>query len=237
MARRRKGRGRKRGPGRRLLLALAAIPLTYLLFALAGSLLPVNSGWEEPAEGTTVYLRSNGIHVDIVMPARAQRLEWGEVLPPGDVQAPPLPVRWYGFGAGERRVYLETPSWGDLTARTVWAAMTGGERVLHVDQTAEPGLDLRAIRLRPEEYRRLWAAIRAEFDGPPRRLDHPGYGPDDAFYQGRGKASAVHTCNQWVADKLRLAGVKTSVWTPFAHGLLWRYRQVDDTEPLQDVAR
>jgi uncharacterized protein (TIGR02117 family) len=136
-------------------------------------------------------------------------------------------VRWFGFGAGERRVYLETPSWGDLTPRTVWAALTGGERVLHVDQTAEPGFELRAIRLRPEEYRRLWAAVRAEFDGKPRRIDHPGYGLDDAFYEARGRASAVQTCNQWVADKLRLAGVRTSAWTPFAPGLVWRYRRVE----------
>lgn len=197
----------------------------------------MNGGWREPAEGTTVYLRSNGIHVDIVMPARAEGLDWSMLLPRQDVRQAPADVRWYGFGAGERRVYLETPSWGDLTARTAWAALTGGERVLHVDQTAEPGIELRAIRLRPEEYRRLWSAIRAEFDGPPQRIDHPGYGPDDAFYQARGKASAVHTCNQWVADRLRLAGVKTSAWTPFATGLMWRYRPVADPPPLQDVTR
>jgi uncharacterized protein (TIGR02117 family) len=237
VARRRRGRGRRTSLTRRLLLALVAIPLAYLLAALAGSLLPVNSGWQEPAEGTTVYLRSNGIHVDIVMPARAQGLDWRALLPGDDVRQAPSEVRWYGFGAGERRVYLETPSWGDLTARTAWAALTGGERVLHVDQTAEPGSELRAIRLRPEEYRRLWAAIRAEFDGPPRRIDHPGYGADDAFYEGRGKASAIHTCNQWVADKLRIAGVRTSAWSPFAHGLMWRYRPIEDDERLQDVAR
>ncbi|UUR06912.1 TIGR02117 family protein [Sphingomonas glaciei] len=233
MTRGAKRRGRKRGLGRRLWLALAALPLAYLLAAVAGSLLPVNRGWQEPAEGTTIYLRSNGIHVDIVMPARAQGLDWSTVLPPSDVADPPLPVRWYGFGAGERRVYLETPTWGDLTPRTVWAALSSGERVLHVDQTAKPGFELRAIRLRPEEYRRLWSAIRAEFDGQPRRIDHPGYGPDDAFYEARGRASAVQTCNQWVADRLRLAGVKTSAWTPFATGLMWRYRRVE----LEDVAR
>jgi uncharacterized protein (TIGR02117 family) len=166
------------------------------------------------------------VHIDIVMPARAQAMDWRELIPPSDVRDAPAEVRWFGFGAGERRVYLDTPTWGDLTARTVWAALAGGDRVLHVDQTAAPGADLRAIRLRPEEYRRLWAAIRADFDGPPRRIDHPGYGPDDAFYNMRGKASAVHTCNQWVSDKLRLAGVETSVWTPFAPGLLWRYRPV-----------
>jgi hypothetical protein len=86
-----------------------------LLAAFAGSLLPVNRGWEEPEQGTTVYLRSNGIHVDLVMPANAQGLDWRKLLPPRDVRQAPAEVRWYGFGAGERRVYLETPTWSDLT--------------------------------------------------------------------------------------------------------------------------
>lgn len=236
MTRRVGKRRRKGGWGRGVLLALAAIPLLYLAAALAGGLIPVNRGWTEAARGTTVYLRSNGIHVDIVMPAQAQGLDWSALLPPSHVREAPAEVRWYGFGAGERRVYLETPSWGDLTLPTLWAALTGGERVLHVDQTAEPAVELYAVRLRPEEYRRLWAAVRADFDGPPRRIDHPGYGPDDAFYASRGRASAVQTCNQWVADKLRIAGVETSAWTPFTQGLLWRYRRVDD-RTLQDVTR
>jgi uncharacterized protein (TIGR02117 family) len=101
---------------------------------------------------------------------------------------------------------------------------------MHVDRLKRPGHNLREIRLRPEEYRRLWAAVRAQFDlsarGRPQRIDHPGYGPDDAFYEGRGKASAVSTCNSWVAEQLRLAGVGTSLWSPFAEGLTWRYRKV-----------
>lgn len=224
MARRR----RKRGWGKRLLLALAAVPLLYLAAALAGSLVPVNRGWEEPGEGTTVFLRSNGIHVDIFMPAEAHGLDWRPLFPAGHFRGARANVRWFGFGAGERRVYLETPTWWDLSPRTLSAALAGGEQVMHVERTNEPGEKMRAIRLRPEEYRRLWAAVRAEFRldprGRPQRIDHPGYTPEDAFFRGTGRASAVHTCNNWVADRLRLAGVKTSVWPPFAWGLLWRYR-------------
>lgn len=213
------------------MVALVVLPLAIVMAVLAGALIPVNGGWQEPSRGTTIYLRSNGIHVDIVVPVAAQGLDWRPLLPRSDVADAPPQVRWYGFGAGERRVYLDTPTWRDLSARTAIAALTGGERILHVDQTDEPGVELRAIRLRPEEYRRLWAAIRAEFGGPPQRIDHAGYGPDDAFYHGRGRASAVQTCNQWVADKLRLAGVRTSLWTPLPEGLLWRYRPVGSDQP------
>ena len=65
--------------------------------------------------------------------------------------------------------------------------------------------------------------------GLPQRVDHPGYWHDDAFYEGRGRADAVNSCNHWVADRLRVAGVETSLWSPFAQGLMWRYREVDQS--------
>jgi uncharacterized protein (TIGR02117 family) len=100
---------------------------------------------------------------------------------------------------------------------------------MHVEYVPTPTYALRQIRLRPEEYRRLWAAIRADFalgpDGKPKRIAHPGYGCCDAFYLAQGKESAFRTCNTWAARWLRLAGVRTSLWPPFVQGLVWRYRK------------
>jgi uncharacterized protein (TIGR02117 family) len=212
----------------RAVLLLAAIPALYLLFALLGSLIPVNAGWREPDHGVTVYLADNGIHGDIIMPAVTEGLDWRPLLPRRDFAAPDPVAQWVAFGSGEERVYLETPRWRDIRARTIWSALAGGKRVMHVEWVANPGYAVRAIRLRPQEYRRLWTAIRADFaldaNGRPQRIDHPGYGPADAFYRATGKASAVRTCNSWLANRLRLAGVKTSLWPPFVQGLVWRYR-------------
>ena len=213
----------------RLLTAALAVPALYLVAALIGSLVPVNRGWQEPAEGTTVYIADNGVHADIIMPVRAEGLDWAPLAPKTDFAAADPNARWIAFGSGEERVYLDTPTWWDLTPRTIWSALAGGKRVMHVEYVASPYYAEREIRLRPEEYRRLWAAIRADFDldarGRPKRNAHPGYGCCDAFYRTAGKASIVHTCNGWVADRLRLAGVKTSLWPPFIPGLVWRYRR------------
>jgi uncharacterized protein (TIGR02117 family) len=213
----------------RLLSALLAVPALYLLAALAGSLIPVNRGWIEPAQGTTIYLADNGIHVDVIMPIDAQGLDWRPLIPPRDFASVDPNASFIAFGSGERRVYLNTPTWWDVTPRTLWSAIAGGERVMHVEYVPSPSYAVREIRLRPEEYRRLWAAIRADFaldaKGRPIRIDHPGYGPSDAFYRATGKANAVRTCNAVAAQWLRLAGVKTSLWPPFAQGLVWRYRE------------
>jgi len=214
----------------RLLTLLLVLPAIYLAGALAGSLVPVNRGWTEPAQGTTVYLADNGIHTDIIMPVDAQGLDWRPLLPKSEFATPDPNARWIAFGAGEQHVYLNTPTWWDITPRTIWSALTGGPQVMHVEYVASPYYAERQLRLRPEEYRRLWAAVRAGFAlderGRPRRIAHPGYGPADAFYRASGKASMFQTCNNWVAGRLRLAGVKVSAWPPFANGLLWRYRRV-----------
>ncbi|MDQ3074736.1 MAG: TIGR02117 family protein [Pseudomonadota bacterium] len=217
---------------RRLLLALAAVPALYLLAALLGSLIPVNPGWREPSHGITIYLADNGVHADLVLPVLAQGLDWAPLVPRSDMADASSDANWIAFGAGERRVYLDTPTWADISLATLWAAITGGERVIHAEYTADPAYAARAIRVTPEQYRRLWTAIRAEFRldsrGRPVRIDHPGYGPRDAFYEGVGRASALSTCNNWVAGRLRLAGVKASLWPPFAQGLLWRYRDASE---------
>ena len=228
MARRRKSRSRT---PRRIALGLLALPALYLLAALIGSLVPVNSAWREPDAGTTVYLADNGVHADLILPVRAQRLDWAPLVPRSDMADARSDMQWIAFGAGERRVYLDTPTWADMSLRTAWAATTGGDRVIHAEYTADPSYAARAIRLTPEQYRRLWAAIRAEFrldgNGQPVRIDHPGYGPRDAFYEGIGRASALSTCNNWVAGRLRLAGVKVPLWSPFAQGLVRWYRDAN----------
>jgi uncharacterized protein (TIGR02117 family) len=232
-ARTRRRRRPKRPPIAGIVTAILAIPALYLIAALIGSLVPVNRGWTEPDAGVTVYLADNGVHTDIVMPARAQGLDWTPLVPKSDTAAPREDSQWVAFGSGEEQVYLNTPTWWDITPKTVWAALTGSRRVMHVEWVPSPSYAVREIRLRPEEYRRLWAAIRADFnlgpDGRPVKVDHPGYGCCDAFYWAGGRFSALSTCNTWTADKLRLAGVETSLWPPFTHGVTWRYRKADFT--------
>lgn len=226
------GKRQKRGRGRRTarwLWVITLIPAAYLLGALAGSLIPVNRGWTEPASGTAVYIASNAVHTDILMPVDAQRLDWRPLFPSRDFGGIAPDGGWVAIGAGEEHVYLDTPTWWDLTPRTVLAALTGGKRVMHVQYVGTPAYADRQIRLRPDEYRRLWAAVRADFvlgpDGKPKRIRHPGYGPADAFYRATGKQSLLMSCNNSVARWLRLAGVRTSLWPPFAPGLVWRYRR------------
>ncbi len=228
MARKRRTGKLAKGFGTMLTLGLT-LPATYLFAALAGSLVPVNRDWAEPAHGISVFIADNGVHSDIVMPVDALGLDWRTLLPRRDFQSPDPTSRWIALGAGDRAVYLNTPTWWDLRLGTIWSALAGGSEVIHAEYVTSPTYAQREIRLRPEDYRRLWVSLRAGFaldsGGKPVVIHHRGYGLSDAFYQANGKASLLVTCNSWLANRLRLAGIKTSLWPPFAEGLIWRYRE------------
>ena len=119
-----KRRRRTRWRGwKKSVIAFAAIPGLFLLAALVGGLVPVNRGWVEPDQGITIYIADNGIHADLVMPVQAAGLDWAPLVPRDDMASAPSHARWIAFGAGERHVYLDTPTWSDLSLRTAWAGI------------------------------------------------------------------------------------------------------------------
>lgn len=201
----------------------AAVMLAYPLAGLVGGAIPANADWRQPEAGVTLYVESNGVHTGIVMPKVAAGVDWRGDFPPGDLRDP----RYARFdhvsvGWGERDFYLETPTWADVKPATVLAAAIGSNRtMLHVDHVPRPapGPDVRRFVVRPEEYRRLAAYIRAtRVAGGERR---PGYFAYDAFYAARGHYSAIRTCNAWTGDALRYAGTRVGRWTPFPATVLW----------------
>ena len=59
-------------------------------------------------------------------------------------------------------------------------------------------------------------------DGRTIALRGRGYGASDVFYEARGSYNLFATCNEWSGARLRKAGVRTGVWTPFAQSIMWR---------------
>jgi len=165
---------------------------------------------------------SNGVHTGLIVPLVTAGVDWRDLIRPEDLADP----RYANYpaitiGWGERAFYLETPTWADVKPLTVLAAALGSDRtVMHVDHLPWPTPEesSRPITLRPEEYRRLAAFIRASFAQPGkggRGWHRTGYFNNDAFYTARGRYSALRTCNTWTGDALRYAGVRIGAWTPF----------------------
>lgn len=197
--------------------AVVLLLAAYAVAGLVGGAIPVNRGWRPPATGIRIFVESNGVHTGLVVPKVAAGVDWRPVVRAEHLADPRYGGHPYlSFGWGDRAFYLDTPTWAQVKLRTLLAAAIGSEDVLvHVDHVPvpRPGVDVRAVLMRPEEYRRLAAHIRGSFADAPRH--HHGYGAYDAFYDARGRYSAGRTCNAWTGEGLAKAGVRVGWWTPF----------------------
>jgi uncharacterized protein (TIGR02117 family) len=231
---------------RRRLAALASmfllIPLLYVGLALLLSYFPANSDFANIGE-ITIYVRSNGVHTDLLLPVRTQLrspsgqiLDWRDDFPPESfphAAAQSIAEQnksWIAIGWGDQQFYLNTPRWQDLRVTTALSALTGrNPSLLHVEYLANSELSdfdgMRALHLDAAQYLALQAQIQASIDlddtnAGSQVIADTSYGAQDAFFRARGHYSALRTCNVWLADVLRAAGVRMSYWPPFASNVM-----------------
>jgi uncharacterized protein (TIGR02117 family) len=209
-------------------LAMLAVPIVYLGAALALGLVPVNRDFAESADGIAIYLRTNGVHAEIVVPTRAAGVDWSLDHPPQHFRRVAAPLPWIAFGWGDRDFYLNTPTWRELRFRTAFVALTGlGQGAMHVEYLVRPeAYASRRVRISAAQYDKLVGYLRGSFRrdarGRPTRIDAPGYFDTDAFYEAIPVYTFWFTCNDWVRRGLIESGLRAPAWSPFDRPLFWQ---------------
>ena len=207
-------------------LAFAALVGLYVGVAAALMLLPANTAAPAEAASVEAYVLSNGVHTDLVFPARSGAIDWTALFDPRDAQAVPPDAEFVAIGWGDRAFYLHTPTWADLTLRRAVGALFGANAsLLHVTWLTRAQLrqGAYAMPLSPRQYRQLADHVRDSLPGGRATvLPGAGYGPEDAFYEAEGSYHLFETCNTWTGRGLRRAGVPVSRWTPFDFNVVGR---------------
>ncbi|MFC4847467.1 TIGR02117 family protein [Hephaestia sp. GCM10023244] len=204
-----------------LATGVALLTAVYVTAGLVGGAIPANARWRPPATGITIYVETNGVHTDLILPKRAAGIDWTRLVRPEHFGDPRYTrLDHLAFGWGERHFYLETPTWADVRPLTVLRAAFGSDATLvHVTYLPRPRptVSVRPIVLGTAEYRRLVAFIRASIDAAPGEMPRisRGYQDFDTFYGAKGRYDALMTCNAWTGAALRHAGVRVGAWTPF----------------------
>lgn len=210
----------------RWLAWLPGVPLTlailFLLGTWIGSSVPRNSGWTQPAEGVEILIETNGIHTGIVMPLVTPLKDWRSAFPAADLGNPYRPYTHVSVSWGEREVFLDTPTWADLSLSTAIGATFGGDGLIHAAHYVRPApsADIRPLRITEAQYGRLVAQIERQVLPPDQRKLHAGYAGYDVFYDAPGTYHLGNTCNQWTSDTLAAAGIRTGWWTPLPGGVM-----------------
>ena len=216
----------------RLGLVLSLILVVYAVVGTLLSLVPVNRNALR-GDAVAVYLIDNGVHTDIVVPTKTDRIDWSKVAPPEDT-ASKTQASYLAFGWGAQDFYLNVPDWTDLKKpKNLYFALRAisgvGGTALHTFYLDEPKEwpDCRRLPLSAAQYDMLVKYILASGKrndaGGFVPIPHAGYDENDAFYEGTGHYSPFFTCNTWVNSALKACGQKCCLWTAFSFPIFWKY--------------
>jgi uncharacterized protein (TIGR02117 family) len=139
---------------------------------------------------------------------------------------------WIGIGMGDKRFFLTTPSFNDLTLSTAFRGAFGlSGAAIHAYYHYEIPIDRPTIKLKITEnqYRRLCRYIKRTIrfkNNKPVLLESTVEGTTfdyDRYYDAKGAYSVLNTCNSWVNEGLKSSGQRGCYWTAFAGGIFYQY--------------
>lgn len=211
---------------------ILGIVIIYVILGLLIPYIPVSAKDDGQKKEIPIYIYTNGVHTDIVMPVRNDLQDWSQKIPFSNTKSKKTDYQYIGIGWGDKGFYLDTPTWADLKFSTaVKAAFWLSDSAMHCTyyNTMKEGDDCKMIMISRSQYENLVKYVEDKFD-----RDQNGnfmliptnavYSDNDAFYDAKGTYSFLYTCNTWSNNALKAAGQKAALWTPSDFGIFQHYK-------------
>ena len=216
---------------KRLAVGLLVLILCYPCAAIVGALVPSGRIADAGAPDHRVLLIAGPIHYDFILPLDAATRAAFADLPDAALLMDMDGAQNLLVGWGAHDFYTTVGTYGDVTARAAWTGATGDSSVIRMDVvgTVPPELDLRSLSMTDAQYARFLTALRATFNGDT-PLDNPGFTTTDMFYPATGRFNLFRTCNVWVGEMVRAAGLRFGRWTPLPYSISlshWLYQSAN----------
>lgn len=193
--------------------------LTYVAIILVG-LIPVNNGFESTADGVRIYVVSNQVHADIIVPVQTETIDWMTEFDDATFDKDVSFTSHVAFGWGDKGFFLETPAWSDFKISTAANALfLPSESCVHVSFTRpEYYPEAVAVTISNDQYARLVEFTKETFKrtetGDPIHIPGFSYSSTDEFFEANGRYHILNTCNSWVGRGLKNAGVRVPWLSP-----------------------
>jgi uncharacterized protein (TIGR02117 family) len=204
--------------------------LTYLLIVTLLSFVSVNEYFAENQQEIPIYILTNGVHTDVVLPIKNEHYDWSNKLKFEHTKSKDTTYQYVALGWGDKGFYLETPTWDDLKASTAIKAATGlSSSAMHVTfyKHLKENKSCKKIQISLENYQNLIAFINESFQTKSRdflKIETDAvYGKNDVFYEANGSYSLFYTCNSWANQALKAANQKAALWTISDSGIFRHY--------------
>jgi uncharacterized protein (TIGR02117 family) len=181
-----------------------------------------------------IYVKSNGVHTDIVLPLENNIIYWAKLFPFEYTKSKSKDFNYISIGWGDKGFYLDTPTWSELKVSTALNAGLGiGGTAFHITYYKELEEDDKTIQvpISKEQYASIVSTIKKNLQYSKEGLainikTEAQYGENDAFYEALGSYSIFHTCNTWTNNALKEANLPSLKWTAFEGGIMNLYRKL-----------
>lgn len=213
------------------ILGILSFTILYLIAVLILSKIQVNSNLVKSDKGVEIYLLSNGVHTDIVVPVKSKTIDWSEKVQFHHTKANDTTAQYLAFGWGDKGFYLNTPTWADLKFSTAFNAASGlSTSAMHCTFYKRMKEDelCKKIIVSEKQYQQLVQFIQNSFELQNNKImkieTDAVYGNHDIFYEAKGSYNLFYTCNTWTNSALKAANQKASLWTVYDKGILDHYQ-------------
>lgn len=215
----------------KILAALFSLLVLYLSAAIILGLIPVNHDFKEADEGVEIFISSNGLHADLILPIDTLGINWKNFIDPLYFEGSPAHFKQIGFGWGDKGFYTQTPTWGDLQFRVaVKAVLIPSEAAFNVSyysKKVETNDFTKKVTINTAQYLQLVSFIKESFivdeKGQPFLIEGVPYVTNNNFYKAKGRYHLFNTSNNWTNKALKAIGVRTAVWAPFDRSILYHF--------------
>ena len=204
--------------------------MTYLLIVTLLSFVSVNEDFAENQKEIPIYILTNGVHTDVVLPLKSEHYDWTNQLKPEHTKAKDSTYQYAALGWGDKGFYMETPTWADLKASTELKAASGlSTTAMHVTfyKDLKESKSCKKLQISFDNYKKLILFINESFQtksGEFLKIETDAvYGKHDVFYEANGSYSLFYTCNSWANQALKAANQKASLWTISDSGIFRHY--------------
>lgn len=207
---------------------LFAFVFLFVVVAFYGEVIPV--GNMEKDGDVYFYVRSNGIHTDVCLPASNDITNWYTFIPTKDFGSE-VPTEFISLGWGDKGFFMNTPKWEDLTIGTAFSAIAlPTPTAMHVAYEPEPVESANCVKIyvSKQQYKRMVRFIKGSFTGNGTKAElirGKGYTEKDNFYEAHRSYHLFRTCNTWTNLALKAAEVRTGMLAVFPNSVMGHLRQ------------
>lgn len=212
------------------ILGFLVFLVLYSIVIFFTSIISVNENNLYANRTIPVYILSNGVHTDIVLPLKNEIKDWSTQISYLDTKAKDSIRLNLAFGWGDKGFYLDTPTWTDLKASTAVKAITGlSSSAMHITFYGDlkENENCKKFFISENQYQSMIHYIENSFaldnSNKMQRIGTHSYGKYDIFYEAKGSYNLFYTCNTWANQALKAGKQRAALWTVLDKGIFYHY--------------